>query len=340
MAGPYPSSGSGGGGSKSPRGDRSARRLFVVSSKLLPKAPEAVEKKETLRRLGRKGTPPNYWGPIDWRDHFQANDRRALAGALTPGDQKRHEACAGFAVAHALRANVAIHRGVDVKVNPYLIWGLARESDPRWEYGKAGLLHSALLVVNNYGIPTLPGFGYRDANRGGLRDDIPKLALDFMGDRQRKAGSSRKIQGIVDLGQYLGDLSAWLHSFGPVAVHMMIDREQFDQVDARKPIIEFDDTGVYDGQMTRRFAAHDVVVVGYVPRGRRGRPSDSFIVMNSYGPNWGDQGFAYVKVKTAQRCFRAAFGLLLREHLGYAWGGTPGPQAISRLCQDWPAFAG
>ena len=47
------------------------------------------------------------------------------------GNQRETETCTGFAVAHALRANVAIHRKTLVQYNPYLIWALAREQVPR-----------------------------------------------------------------------------------------------------------------------------------------------------------------------------------------------------------------
>ena len=60
---------------------------------------------------------------------------------------------------------------------------------------------------------------------------------------------------------------------------------------------------------------HDVVVVGYVPNlpDKKDPRGDSFIIMNSYGPDWGQHGFAYIKVETARMSFRA--GQLQRKHV-------------------------
>jgi hypothetical protein len=336
MSDQYPDSGTSGRPS-APQGLNRPRRLYVVDRRLLPKAPPKLEGRQTdRRRQCEADARPNYWRGIDWRDEL-----RDRPDALIPGDQGSSDACSGFAVAHALRANAAIHRGVLVDPNPYLIWGLAREADPRWRYGKAGLLHAAMLVVNNYSIPDTcdsnPGsrVDLARARRAGLTADIENLVLDYRSPEIQEQGSrERKIQGVVDLGVFLGDVSAWLHGFGPVVAHMMIDRRHFDGLSGprERSIVAFDDSDAYEGQLSTTLAGHDVAIVGYVPNEERyGETRDSFVIMNSYGRGWGDGGFAYVPLPVAKSSFRACFGLLLREHLGYQFGGIPGPQIRSRL---------
>ena len=331
MAAGYPTTGSN-GQSRSARNSGEPQRLFVVAKDLFPKVPTQVEHTEASRR--RSKARPNYWSGIDWRERIKTDAPSCASTAFRVENQGTDDACAGFAVWHALRANVAIHRKQVVNVNPYVIWGLAREADPRWQYGRADLLHSALQAVNNFGIPELPGFTYADAAAGGVTASIESRALDFQGQDQRKEASIRKIQGIVDMPTYLGEVSSWLHAFGPVAVHMMVERASFDNLQGQNATVNFNDCGAYEGELSTRLVGHDVVVVGYVPDNEDGDPrADSFIIMNSYGDGWGDKGFAYVKVDTARLCFRSCFGLLLREHLGYEWGGRPGKQIGSLLAE-------
>jgi hypothetical protein len=341
MAFPFPSKKVGSNYPGVSRADRTPHRIFVVADQQLPQAPKAIDKDRARQRLrARKDGHPNYWCGVDWRTWFEKEAPSHLKDALTVLDQGDTDACAGFAAAAALRANLAIHRNVNEEFNAHFIWGVARERDERLADGRARLLQAALLAANTYGIPYPGKPTPAVVAAGGMLGKIQQYALEFQGLQGHRDAGIRKIQGIVDLGAYLGDVSAWLHAFGPVAVHMVLDRESFRAIGsgrrrAEPPMIQYgDDADAYDGQLNSAFVAHDAVLVGYIANGdpRYPRPlHDSFIVMNSYGPRWGEGGFAYIKVDEARQCFRAVYGLLLREHLGYQHGGTPCRPARSLL---------
>ena len=55
---------------------------------------------------------------------------------------------------------------------------------------------------------------------------------------------------------------------------------------------------VYQPDTTR--GGHAVALVGYTP--------DRFIVRNSWGTGWGDQGFGYASIAYAQAAFTEAYG--------------------------------
>jgi hypothetical protein len=332
MSGNAPTSGenSSGNASREPQ----PQQIWVVAREHLPQASIETEGRARQRRLGDPKDRQVYFSGVDWRDA----ELKVKPGAAHPGkvfevaDQDDSDACAGFAVAHALRANIAIHRHEDIGlVSPFLVWGLAREQEPRLRDGRSQLLHDALLVVNNYGIPNAAVGDRERAMRGGLTTHIQQIALDFhLADGGREA-NGRKIQGVVDLGYFLGDYAAWLHAFGPIAVHMVVNPESFSRIGPDRPLVDYIPGQAFDGELSTKYAGHDVAVVGYLPHDPSNPLSDSFIIMNSYGPRWGRDGFAYVKFETAQQCFRAGYGLLLREHLGYRWGGIAGAQVTSRL---------
>jgi hypothetical protein len=311
--------------------DATPEKVRVVPRALWPRLPPQTDLAHRRRRLSKKSRPV-YWEGIDWRDELK---RCGRPNALDPSDQRKTRTCVGHAVASALRANIAIHRGVDPgPLNPFFIWGLARERDYQTRDGRAGLLAEALNVVSLYSTPrsneppTL-----RQVEQVPITPDLHRYARDFT--KSPDEASLHKIQGFVNLGQYLGDYSAWLHAFGPIVVRVTIDRDSFDDItDGGRPQLTFDPSAAIDGTLSLRYNSHPFVVIGYRPG------TDSFILQNSFGPRWGDNGCCYIDVPTAQRCFVAGYGLLFREHLGYTYDGQRGRQARSRLAAPDPSTEG
>lgn len=310
--------------------DPRPHRVRLLPPELMPQVPPAFEKAWTRDRTKKKGRPV-YWTGIDWRDLLRTE--LALPGALTPGNQGKEDTCFGFAVAHALRANIAIQRKTDIGMpNPFFIWAAARERVKRLGPGHPNYLLEALSVVNNYRTPKGRSPSFREVQGGSFLRALPRHALEFRAS-QPKAGVTHKLQSIVDLGSWLGDWSAWLHAYGPIVVNMTVDRERYDAVTPRNPVLTGYRGGMaFDGELTTKYGGHDVVVVGYKPVTDPRYP-DSFVFMNSYGTAWGDGGFAYVSVDEAQKCFRRGYGLLFREQLGYTREGMPAPQFPSRLAK-------
>lgn len=155
---------------------------------LFPQVPPAVELlHESARTESDPEKRPVYWRGIDWRRFFQHH--ASLRDALTPRAQL-HNTCVGFAVAHVLRANVAITRGVDVgEVNPYFIWGLARAKS----YGlrQSNLLYQGLAVVNNYGVPSGETPTFEEATKPRFAADVDRYALEW---NSPETASIRKVQ--------------------------------------------------------------------------------------------------------------------------------------------------
>jgi hypothetical protein len=313
-------------------GDPEPQEVRLIARQLLPSVPPAVDAvHEKARRKHEKKIRPVYWQGIDWRQKLAALGHPA---ALDPQDQGAQDTCSGFAVVHALRANIAIHRNQDIPdLNPYFVWGIARERAKRPGVGEFDLLLEALRVVNNYGTPSGPDPTYAEVTKGSFVRRLNGYALEFRGGRGPEDASVRKVQSIVDLGVWLGDWSSWLHAYGPIVVRMVVDRVKYAKVTPENPYLEDYEPGhAFDGELTTRYASHDVVVVGYVSvEDDNPRRRDSFIVMNSYGKGWGENGFAYISVPEAQKSFRAGYGLLFREHLGYTWAGRPCAAARSAL---------
>lgn len=321
--------------------DSRLQEIRVIPKQLLPQVPPDVEKQHEDMRLQRDPCKrPVYWHGIDWWKEFEQSGRGDVFTVL---DQGKNDTCTGFAVAHALRANVAIHRGCDVgRLNPYFIWAVARERargvDRGGEPTPEILLLEALRVVNNYGTPAFDESpSYEEVIRDSYLRRLGADALEFRSERGPEDASVRKVQSIVDLGCFLGDWSAWLHGHGPIVVQACIDRHRWAKVTASDPVLrDYEPGHAYDGQLSSRYGGHAVVIVGYNAVDHPNEKlRDTFTVMNSYGPNWGDRGFFYIPIADARLSFRVAYGLLLREHLAYTWHGRPRPAAKSRLL-DFP----
>jgi hypothetical protein len=305
--------------------------------------PAAVEQAHSDERKLPLDKRPVYWRGRDWRDYdwkeqkFTARQGRRwclqaqtlAAGPLTPIDQRPHDGCAGAAVASCLRANLAIHRGGDPgPLNWPFIWGLARERDAQLRDRRSGLLGEALWVVNNYDTPDADNPPSADeASATGVLKQVRGLAREFKLE-PRQLGQGRKIQGVVNLGAWLGDWSAWLHAYGPIVANMMIEPEKFNRL-KQEAKIEYQPGQVSDGALTNIYKAHAVTIVGYLGIEDQQYP-DSFVVLNSYGDDWGDGGYAYLRVRTARQCLTSGYGLLLREHLAYAKGGIASTAGAAR----------
>jgi hypothetical protein len=251
--------------------------------------------------------PAGYWRGIDWRDDGRLADARRDIY-----EQGRVRDCVGFAVASAVRWHAILAgRGDPGRLDPFLVWRLAQERNPHSRSPAWGLLEDALMVTSNYGIrpwrsnePEVP-FGDAtkvvNANQDAYLDDYWK----------------QKIQGFVNLGAYLGDWGLYLHARGPIVVQMNVAPQTF----ATAPTLTYPEeqeilkTLPKDGHAPEGWSSHAVVVVGFRDAFDKAHPS-SFVVLNSYGAGWGDGGYGYIDVKTAQRAFVRGYGLVLREHYG------------------------
>ena len=104
-----------------------------------------------------------------------------------------------------------------------------------------------------------------------------------------------KTTSYFNLGTNLADWRAWLATKGSILTRLGVD-QTWDNATATKGNLDVYQPGTVRG-------GHAVALVGYTP--------DRFIVRNSWGTKWGDQGFAYASVAYAQAAFTEAYGVSL-----------------------------
>jgi C1A family cysteine protease len=87
----------------------------------------------------------------------------------------------------------------------------------------------------------------------------------------------------------------WLARNGPIATRLDVD-ETWDGAKAALGNLD-----VYKPDTKR--GGHAVAIVGYTP--------DRFIIRNSWGTTWGDQGFGYASFEYADDAFTEAYGVVV-----------------------------
>lgn len=107
--------------------------------------------------------------------------------------------------------------------------------------------------------------------------------------------AQRKIASYFNLGRNLRDWRTWLANNGPILTRLDVDAT-WDNATANRGKLD-----TYQPLTAR--GGHAVAIVGYTP--------DRFIVRNSWGTTWGDQGFAYASNAYAADAFTEAYGVSL-----------------------------
>lgn len=146
------------------------------------------------------------------------------------------------------------------------------------------------------------GFKYIEDNKGiDTEVDYPYTAKTGRCDRTKANDEEAQITGFSDVPQQNEEQLAAAVAKGPVSVAIEADQSAFQHYR----------TGVFDGTCGTKLD-HGVLVVGYT--------SDYWIVKNSWGATWGDEGFIYMKrgVSRAGICGIAS-------QPSYPTGGKLGP---------------
>lgn len=116
---------------------------------------------------------------------------------------------------------------------------------------------------------------------------VPEDLLPFKIDTAMYAGTentfyataaTRKIAAYVNLQRNFNQWRAWIAAHGPILVGLNVDGTWDNAVDTGGKLDTFQPDTVRGG--------HAVAVVGYTD-------DDRFILRNSWGTGWGDNGFAY-----------------------------------------------
>ena len=216
-------------------------------------------------------------------------DLRALWWDI--GDQMQTGSCVGWATADSLArwhlvklARIAETDHLSVRY----VWMAAKETDefitrPTTFIEREGTsLKTALDVARKFGL-------------------VPESALPF-GKAQLYTGDTKtfyalasqlRINAYFNLGTDQHAWRTWLAKEGPILTRLDVD-ETWDNATSTGGNLD-----VYKPLTTR--GGHAVALAGYT--------ADRFIVRNSWGTPWGDQGYGYASIGYAQDAFTEAYGI-------------------------------
>jgi hypothetical protein len=206
-------------------------------------------------------------------------------------DQGKTASCVGWAVAESLRWHLveAGRLAPDQPLSPRHIWMAAKETDQRTEYPSTFLeedgtsLKAGLDVVRKLGAV--------------LEAELPwtgRLAAGTPEEFNRSA-ASRQIVAYHNLGD--GDPPArlaawrrWLANIGPVLVLLTLDKN------IGPARLTSYDAGSASGD-------HAAALYGYGP--------EDFLLRSSWGPDWGDGGYARMSLDYAAQAVVESYGMIV-----------------------------
>jgi C1A family cysteine protease len=193
------------------------------------------------------------------------------------GDQGETGSCVGWASTDGVMRYHLVTAGRLPKngmVSPRFTWMASKETDefttrPETFIEGAGTsLKSAMDICRKYGVVLESMLPFRVDT------------LMFAGDENTfyASAAQHKASAYFNLGKELGQWRAWLASAGPIMAGVRVDAT-WDAANATHGILDaFQPNTVRGG--------HAICIVGYRKDGR-------FIIRNSWGNGWGDNGFAY-----------------------------------------------
>lgn len=221
----------------------------------------------------------------------------------TIGNQENTGACVGWATADSvIRWHFAmagkLPKDADERLSSRYVWMAAKETDefttrPTSFIESDGTsLKAALDIARKYGMvrdSVLPFVG------GKLYTDTVNVFYAVASQLRISGYFSLRQQIVLPtmMSVVLGKWRKWLATGGPILTRLDVDDTWLG-------------VGI-DGNLATyhpetALGGHAVALVGY--------DKDHFIVRNSWGPNWGDGGFAYATNSYAFAAFTEAYGVV------------------------------
>jgi hypothetical protein len=105
-----------------------------------------------------------------------------------------------------------------------------------------------------------------------------------------------RITAYYNLSKNLDNWRSWIARVGPVLTRLDVDTTWKAATTTSGKLATYDENA-------RKFGGHAVCLVGYTTK--------HFIVRNSWGTNWGDEGFAYASNEYAAKAFTEAYGAVV-----------------------------
>jgi C1A family cysteine protease len=232
--------------------------------------------------LGAVAAPPS---SVDMRAAWWAID-----------DQEDTGSCVGWATAEGVvRYHMvkATKLAKNEQLSPRFVWMGSKETDeytdrPETFVEEAGTsLKSAMDIVRKYGAVVMSLLPFHITTKMYTGNENALYA----------AAAQRKIASYFNLQRDLNQWKTWLASNGPILAALSVDATWDNATATGGNIDAFMPNTVRGG--------HAIAIVGYTSQGR-------FIVRNSWGTGWGDQGFGYVSpAYIAAGFFDESYGITL-----------------------------
>ncbi|HEV2914084.1 MAG TPA: C1 family peptidase [Pyrinomonadaceae bacterium] len=270
--------GAGGGGGGGGGDGNSAKRILNVLPSQKREKDWSFENATDAGLLAAAGALP------------QSRDLRAQWWKIN--DQGTTGSCVGWATADGLLRWHFVQVGripKDKLLSPRFIWMAAKETDefvtqPTTFIEDDGTsLKAALDIARKYGavFDTLLPF-----KTGKL---YPNPAKTFYA-----IASQLKVSSYFNLSVDVNKWRTWLATQGPIMTRLSVD-STWDQATSTN--------GNLDVYHPPGRGGHAVCIVGYTP--------DRFIVRNSWGKGWGDDGFGYASISYAMNAFTESYGIIV-----------------------------
>jgi hypothetical protein len=207
------------------------------------------------------------------------------------GDQGSTGSCVGWATADGvLRWHlVKLERlARDERLSVRYLWMAAKESDEFCDRPTSFIedegtsLKSVLDIARKYGL---------------VRESVVPFgkATLYTGDAKTfyALAATRRISAYFNLGGNLRQWRTWLAQNGPILTRLDVDATWDNATQVGGNLDQY--------QADTRRGGHAVAIVGYA--------QDRFIIRNSWGISWGEQGFGYASEAYAQSAFTEAYGV-------------------------------
>lgn len=208
-------------------------------------------------------------------------------------DQGRTGSCVGWATADGVGRYVMVKAGritAEQRLSARFVWMASKEVDeftdrPTSFVEEAGTtLKAAIEVAERFGVA--------------LETELPFDIDDVMftgGENAFYASCAQRRISYINLAADFGAWRTWLATKGPIQAGLAVD-DNFASYRSAEPLDAFSAQTATGG--------HAVAIVGY-------RADGTFIVRNSWGTDWGDEGFAYVTSEYVEQAFfPESYGIL------------------------------
>ena len=202
------------------------------------------------------------------------------AGCSAISSQGRTGSCVGFATVDGLGEFIARKQGITIDFAPRFVWTLGRKSEKRLDVASGIHISTATDIIDNIGLVPEKSFPYIDI--GAMTDpsakmaaltDVPNSSLIKEAKKYRFIKGWQKVSTVHAMKKSLSDGM-------PVVFAIRCFKSIYStKKDGIIPI---------PVQGDQALGGHALLCVGYDNNKRQ------FIIRNSWGTNWGDNGYGYL----------------------------------------------